>query len=73
MVECIQFYALDKAVATKEGDHITVKCGDYSVMTVGKTIIVGQYLRDSIIGSATGSFPGSRRFNSAPQGYQISP
>ena len=30
---------LDKAVATKEGAHSTVNCGDYSVLTVGKTII----------------------------------
>lgn len=59
---------LDKAVATKEGAHSTVNCGDYSVLTVGKTIIVGQYLRDNIIGSVTGSSPGGRRFNSAPQG-----
>ena len=30
---------LDKAVATKEGAHSTVKCGDYSVLTLGKTSI----------------------------------
>lgn len=32
-----------------------MNCGDYSVLTVGKTIIEAQYLRDSIIGSATGN------------------
>lgn len=39
MVEHIQRYVLDKAVATKEGVYVTVKCGDYSVMAKGKTFI----------------------------------
>lgn len=55
MVEHIHVYVLDKAVATKEGAYCTVKCGDYSVLAVGKTIIGSQYLRDSINGSATGN------------------
>lgn len=43
---------LDKAVATKEGAHSTVNCGDYSVLTVGKTITFAK-VPTSLIASNT--------------------
>lgn len=55
MVERIQVYALDKAVATKEGDYSTVNMWGLFGAGGGKTIIDSQYLRDSITGSVTGN------------------
>lgn len=44
---------LDKAVATKEGTHSTVNCGDYSVLTVGKAITFAKVPTSLIVSSTS--------------------